>query len=218
VVTRVFMAPRRRGMSVEAFQAHWSGPHAALARRLVGLRRYVQNHAALRDGRPLLPYAGFDCLPELDFDDLAAMDRALFSPERDRELEDDEVAFLEPGRSGVVVGSCEVRAGGEAPSGAVKLMTFLRSHPMSGVEQFEACLRGPHAEAVAAAGPLRHEQLFALRRGPAATCDAVDMIWFASPDAALAWPTSRAGAHAAYELSGRGQAVARVIVRPLQIV
>ncbi len=45
---------RREGMAVEDFQAHWGGPHGAIAARIPGIERYVQSHPKLggyRDGR-----------------------------------------------------------------------------------------------------------------------------------------------------------------------
>ena len=72
MITRVFLAARRQDMTTEACLQHWRGHHAAIGARLPGVRAYVQNHGVLDGGRFLLPYPGFDIMPELDWDDLAA--------------------------------------------------------------------------------------------------------------------------------------------------
>ena len=71
-LVRVGMAPRAAGLTPAECQTHWRTAHADAARSLPGLRGYVQNHAVLRDGEPLLPYPGFDVCAETEFDDLAA--------------------------------------------------------------------------------------------------------------------------------------------------
>src|SRR5579884_1157512 len=72
-ITRVGMAPRADGLTVEAAQEHWRTAHGDVASGIPGLRSYVQNHAILRDGLPLLPYPGFDACSELQFDSFDAM-------------------------------------------------------------------------------------------------------------------------------------------------
>ena len=89
MITRIFLAPRRRDMTSEACLEHWRGKHAAIGARLPGVRAYVQNHGVLENGRFLLGYPGFDIMPELDWDDLAAMDRAIDSPAHEEDSVDD---------------------------------------------------------------------------------------------------------------------------------
>ncbi|MGH2882625.1 MAG: EthD domain-containing protein, partial [Solirubrobacteraceae bacterium] len=67
------MAPRAEGLTFEAAQEHWRTAHGDVASGIPGLRGYVQNHAVLRDGLPLLPYPGFDACSELEFADFDAM-------------------------------------------------------------------------------------------------------------------------------------------------
>jgi len=70
VITRVFFGARRGDMTTEACLDHWRGTHAAIGASMPGVRAYVQNHGVLKGGRFLLPYPGFDIMPELDWDDL----------------------------------------------------------------------------------------------------------------------------------------------------
>src|SRR5439155_62653 len=113
----------------EACLAHWRGTHAAIGARLPGVRAYVQNHGVLSDGRFLLPYPGFDIMPELDWDDLGAMDVAIDSPIHERDSIDDEANFIDTARTGYAVTTRHVLREGDPPSGAVKLITLLRRAP-----------------------------------------------------------------------------------------
>ena len=68
MIVRVGMAPRMHDLTPAQCARHWRTEHADAARQLPGLRGYVQDHAVLRDGRPLLPYPGFDVCAETAFD------------------------------------------------------------------------------------------------------------------------------------------------------
>ena len=136
MITRVFLAPRRQDMTTEACLQHWRGHHAAIGARLPGVRAYVQNHGVLDGGRFLLPYPGFDIMPELDWDDLAAMDAAIDSPVHERDSVDDEENFIDTSRTGLAVTTRHVLVDG-APAGveAVKLITFFRRAPAASDKQ-----------------------------------------------------------------------------------
>lgn len=218
MITRFWLAPRRRDMSIEASQAHWRSVHGAIGRELPGLRRYVQNHGLVRDGRYLLPYPGFDICSELTWDDLAAMDAAIDAPRHARDSLDDERNFADPDRSGLCLTERRVRIDGQTGDGTVKLMTFLRRHPRASNHDLADALSGPYAAAVAAGSPLRHEQFRGLAeahrtRGPAAF-DAIDAIWLASAEDALRYLASRESAEATWRLAGRVLGTERFLVRP----
>ena len=72
---------RRADLSVEQFQAVLRGDHAAMAERLPGLRRYVQNHVVPDSSRP---HPGWDAIVELSWDDRASMEVAWATPEGQR--------------------------------------------------------------------------------------------------------------------------------------
>jgi uncharacterized protein (TIGR02118 family) len=109
----VFIARRRPDLTIEEFQRYWRHQHAAIAATFPNLKRYVQNHAVLRDGRLLMPSPGFDVFSELDFDSAEAMDASWSSPEY-AEGEADENNFIDPRWSTVLVGR-RLRLGDPAP-------------------------------------------------------------------------------------------------------
>ena len=102
-ITRVFIARRRPDLSIEQFQQYWRNEHATITLGFPHVKRYVQNHAVVRDGTLVLPSPGFDVFSELDFDSADAMDASWSSPEYLRG-EEDENNFIDPRWSTVLVG------------------------------------------------------------------------------------------------------------------
>ena len=64
---------RRPDLSGERFRQILRGDHGALAERLPGLRRYVQNHVAPDPNRK---HPGWDAVIELYWDDWTSMEAA----------------------------------------------------------------------------------------------------------------------------------------------
>ena len=221
MITRVFFGARRSDLTTEACLAHWRGTHAAIGARLPGVRAYVQNHGVLSDGRFLLPYPGFDIMPELDWDDLGAMDVAIDSPIHERDSIDDEANFIDTARTGYAVTTRHVLRDGDPPSGAVKLITLLRRAPNASSHALDDALTGPYAAAVARITPPRHEVLVTLpdREGrPAFSVQAVDILWFTQPADAVQWTGSDAAHAAAWHLAGVALGSERLIARPYKVV
>lgn len=221
MITRVFFAARRADLTTEQCLAHWRGHHAAIGASLPGIRAYVQNHGILSNGRFLLPYPGFDIMPELDWDDLAEMDAAIDSPQHKTDSIDDEANFIDTKRTGMAVTTRHVLKDGVVGRDAVKLMSMLRRAPNAPQEALAQALTGPYATATAEGGPLRHEVLVtsADRAGRQPfSVQAVDMLWFASPEDALAWNASEAAYRAAWHLAGLAFGVERLIARPNKVV
>jgi uncharacterized protein (TIGR02118 family) len=159
------MAPRAAGLTPAECQAHWRTAHADAAQSLPGLRAYVQNHAVLRDGEPLLPHPGFDVCAETEFDDLDAMDAAFAGEQYQGAIVADELKLIDKARFTHAL--CERRVV-RKPSGRVKLMTFVRGTP------------DPDADELLL---VRHD----FHEGrPPAPFDAIEIRWFADADAALA--------------------------------
>lgn len=221
MITRVFFGPRRSDLTTEACLAHWRGRHAAIGAQLPKVRAYVQNHGILAGGRFLLPYPGFDIMPELDWDDVAAMDAAIDSPVHEQDSIDDEANFIDTARTGYGVTTRHVLMDLAPGSGAVKLITLLRRAPSAPEGALAGALTGPYATAVAGAGPRRHEVLIAIpdRPGrPPFSIQAVDMLWFATAQDALAWTSSDAAYRAAWHLAGVAVGTERLVARPDKIV
>jgi uncharacterized protein (TIGR02118 family) len=221
MITRVFLGPRRGDMTTEACLAHWRGKHAAIGARLPGVRAYVQNHGVLADGRFLMPYPGFDIMPELDWDDLAAMDAAIDSPVHERDSVDDEENFIDTARTGLAVTVRRVLVDGVAGADAVKLITCLRRAPAASEKDFHEALLGGYASAIARSRPVRHEVLLTLQDRPDRapfTAQAIDLLWFASAPDALAWTVSEAANAAAWPLAGVAFGAERLIARPYKVL
>jgi uncharacterized protein (TIGR02118 family) len=113
-ITRVFIARRRPDLSIEQFQRYWRNEHATITLSFPHVKRYVQNHAVVRDGALVLPSPGFDVFSELDFDSADAMDASWSSPQY-LEGEQDENNFIDPRWSTVLVGTRH-RFGDPAPA------------------------------------------------------------------------------------------------------
>lgn len=69
---------RRPDVSAERFHAVLREEHGAMAERIPGLRRYVQNHVVDDPGRSP---PGWNAVVELYWDDRAAMESAWTTPE-----------------------------------------------------------------------------------------------------------------------------------------
>lgn len=221
MITRVFVAARRQDMTTEACLQHWRGHHAAIGARLPRVRAYVQNHGVLDGGRFLLPYPGFDIMPELDWDDLAAMDAAIDSPVHEQDSVDDEENFIDTSRTGLAVTTRHVLSEGEAGPDVVKLVTFLRRAPAAPEKAFQDALLGGYARAVAANRPMRHEMLITMPdrpNRPPFTAQAIDLMWFASARDALAWTVSEPAHAAAWQLAGVAFGAERLIARPHKVL
>ncbi len=222
VITRLGTAPRARGLDCAAFQEHWRSGHADVARELPGLRRYVQNHAILRDGRPLLGYPGFDACSEVEFDSLQAMDEAFSSEHYRGAVSADEQSLIDRARFRPALLSRRVLIAGEPAADAVKLMTFWQLDPEASLAQLESCLAGPGRIEATAFGVQRHEQLIQIEGAhegrTAAACAAVDSLWLADVQAALALLQSAEAHRAAWELASIGRGATRLLAREITVV
>ena len=181
----------------------------------------MQNHGVLDGGRFLLPYPGFDIMPELDWEDLASMDAAIDSPVHEEDSVDDEARFLDTARTGLAVTTRRVLMDGHPRAGAVKLITLLKRAPGAHQSALVEALTGPYAAAVAKAGPLRHETLITIPdrdgRQPFSV-QAIDLLWFAKPEDAVGWVSSEAAYRAAWHLAGIALGAERLIARPHRVV
>jgi len=215
------MAPRAAGLSMARAQEHWRGIHSDLALGIPGLRAYVQNHQVLDDGRPLLPYPGFDVCAETEFDDVAAM-RAGFASEHYRvAVRADETHLIDGSRFMLAITRRRVLVDRSPPEGAVKLITLLRAHPAATVGELVNTLGGAYAEAATEAGPLRHEQLITIPEAHvgdrAPCCDAIDLLWFADATDALDAVRGPLAQLPGWVLAGRAFGSERLIARPVRV-
>ena len=216
------MAPRARGLDYAAFQAHWKSEHAEVAGAIEGLCGYVQNHATLRDGRPLFPYAGFDACSEISFGSIEAMDAGFASVYFRSQVVADEQLLVDRSRFLMLLAERRVLADGDVPEGAVKLITFFPVDPRSTREALFDLLGGAYAEATAASGRLRHEQLLEIPGAHEGRIPAVfsvaDILWFPTADDAVAFVSGDLGHELAYLLSGTTFGAQRLVAEPLRVV
>lgn len=207
MITRIGLAPRRPGSTFVEFQHHWRNAHADAALLIPTLRAYVQNHAVHDgNGRPLLPYPGFDACAETSFDDLDTMDAGFASREYQEDVQADEAILIDKSKFWLLLCERTVIDDGSPPPDSVKLMTFLRAHPLATRDALLDVARGPYADLVQGAGAQRHEQLIPLpdahegREAP--NCELVDSITFGDAAQALDFVNGAAGHEADTLLAG----------------
>lgn len=220
MIIRVGTAPRAAGTTYTEFQAHWRAEHAGVASELPGLRSYIQNHAILENGRPLLPYAGFDACAEIEFDDLVEMDKAFASEHFKQNVSADEAVMIDRQRFNVVLAERRALVDAPEPPDAVRLMTFWRA--CAGVSHAQLDRELANAGTAASGVAVRHEQLVAsvdahAGRKPAAF-DVVDTLAFATQSQACAYLQSPECDAGGWRLAAIGQVVGRLISRVIPIV
>ena len=83
MIKSLSLLTRKAGMTHEQFVKHWLEVHGPLARKVPGLRRYVQSHILEERTRPDIPSTDveIDGVAELWYDDRESMLRALAAPE-----------------------------------------------------------------------------------------------------------------------------------------
>ncbi|NKB56640.1 MAG: EthD family reductase [Alphaproteobacteria bacterium] len=103
MIKRISILTRKPEFTPEAFRKHWLEIHGPLARKVPGIRRYVQNHITEAVRHPDLPPSTqqVDGIVEMLFDDREAMETALTSPEA-KAMFDDGTLFIETVTSFVV--------------------------------------------------------------------------------------------------------------------
>lgn len=209
MVVRIGMAPRNANLSIEEAQEHWRSRHGRLALDLPGIRRYVQLHAMLRGGRPLLPHPGFDICAVTEYESVEAMDATFSSSAYRGDVKDDERQLLDTDRFHFVL--CDLRqlAGYESPpqdaeAGSVQLWTFFRARP--DVPPSVLADRLQDKQDLGNSEALLHRELLvaspeahAGRRPPA--CECIEVLWFPDEDRALDHLYGEAGQAAAAWLS-----------------
>jgi uncharacterized protein (TIGR02118 family) len=83
MIKSLTLLTRKTGLTHEEFMRHWVEIHAPLARKVPGIRRYVQTHLLEERKRPDIPSSDveIDGIAELWYDDQESMRKALASPE-----------------------------------------------------------------------------------------------------------------------------------------
>ncbi len=95
MIKTIGLLTRKSDATHAQFVKHWVEIHAPLARKVPGLRRYVQNHIRGERSRPDIEETvlEIDGIAELWFDDQAALETASRTPEM-RALHADGALFI----------------------------------------------------------------------------------------------------------------------------
>ncbi len=204
---------RKRGITVEQFQAHWRTTHAELVVRQRGLRRYVQNHTLATAYRE--PGSGepdsrepasrepgsrepdsrepdsrepdYDGVAEAWFDDTQVM-RDLGSSGEYRAVREDEANFIDTASMGVVITDEVVIVDGAVPQPSVKMIAFLNKRSDVTVEFFQRYWRETHGPFAARIPGSRryvqcHARLGIYATGRTPVFDGIPISWFDDVDA-----------------------------------
>ncbi|MCO5091339.1 EthD domain-containing protein [Bosea sp. (in: a-proteobacteria)] len=216
--TRLAVAPRKAGVSRASFAQHWREVHGPSALHLPGLRRYVQNHPLFVGGLRPLPHPNFDLCAELDFDDAQSMRDAFASEGYKRETGPDAHAFVDMSKLVVVEGDRIVRKAPPAEDRAVKLITFLRRRSDVTPGEFRAAFVEEYADRLDTEKLAGHEQVVHREFDGSAplTCDAADIVWFSSLEAALAHVCAADGENASAVLSPVSFGSERILADPIR--
>jgi uncharacterized protein (TIGR02118 family) len=211
MITRFWLGTRRPGMTREAFSEHWHEVHGPYGLALPGLRAYVQNHrfeGPSGVGAPII-----DGCSELDFDDVAAM-RSAFASSQIAEADEDERAFADVGRFGVVVTERRPLLGGSGPDTDARLLSFLRVNPRHTRSELAEATQALVLEHAEGAGAVRAEVLVAVDDAPEPqACDVVVSLWFPTREALLTAAPGWAAVEAE-ALAGVAFGRETVLVRP----
>lgn len=185
MVKMVIFFKRRPGMTVEAFQDHWSTVHAGIIARLPGIRRYVQNHVLPGSYRKSEP--AFDAVAESSFDDTQAMKSLAGSPEYAAVLAD-EPNFIDRSSMQSIITDEHVIKDMPAPADGIKSITLLTRKAGMPIDAFRAYWRDVHGPLCAAVPEIRRYVQNPTRRsiydsGRTPAFDGVALTWFDSLDA-----------------------------------
>lgn len=181
MITRLWLGTRRDGLDLAGFSAHWHDVHGAYGLAIPGLRAYVQNHL-LADPSPL-DHPWFDGCSELDFDDVAAMADAFASPQL-AAADQDERAFADPARFGVVVTERRLLTGSATADTPARLLLFVRGHGAEDRDAARETAATLLTDRAGEVGAVRTELLVAVDDAPQPqAADHVHSLWFPAIDA-----------------------------------
>jgi len=167
---------RKAPLSPEAFQAEWRGGHAEQARRIPGLRGYVQSHVLLSGYRKGEPFC--DGLAELWFDDRAALEAARASAAFAQARADAD-RFRDGATAGSLLTVEHLIKDGTKPPGGVKNVELVVRRRDLGFEEFHRYWREHHGPLAAKIAPIRrYVQSHSLDDPASRSYDGIASTWF----------------------------------------
>jgi len=116
----IYLMRHRAGLTTEAFQEHWGGPHAEFGRRTPGISGYDQLHVSASASRAAARVAGFgvhkiDGVPELHMESLQDFAAATIGSGAGNAAIEDEKSFVDARNSVGFVCRESVRYGEAEP-------------------------------------------------------------------------------------------------------
>jgi len=217
MITRIGVAPRRKGLTSEAFQAHWGGRHGELAKQLPGVRRYWQNHALLRNDEPVLPWVGFDACSEIVFDDIATMNKSFESDHYLKDVRDDEALLVDKTKGGLTLTDRDILHG-QVDGKGTRLLTFMRAAPGQTAAALQDALKAQKPVAVATAWEVFSALPSERAGGHVSIFDAVESLWFTDPDEAQRYLVSADARERRAEIAHLVRGVERLLAQVRIIV
>jgi hypothetical protein len=215
-VWRLALAPRAPGLTVLDAQRHWATGHRDLALELpmVG---YLQHHAVLDDGTPLLPYPGFDICPFTAWESLESMRGAFVTDHYRDKVQADERELLDKARLTCTLAQRVAPIEGDVAEGGATVLSYMVVHPMAKREQLIERLTGEWISIAASTGPLAHEQYITRpdwhQDEPGPAFDAVDVLSYPSVEAARAAVYGPLSQDGGLLLAGYAFGIERMIAR-----
>jgi uncharacterized protein (TIGR02118 family) len=187
MVKAIHFFKRKPGMDVDSFAAYWRTRHAAIVKRVPGVRRYVQSLplGSIYDGVE----PACDGVAELWYDDIAAMRRIADLPESRATLED-AANFMDTAGAGFLIAEEYVAKDQPADPSMEKWIVFLKRKPGLEVEAFQKYWRERHGPLAATLPATRryvqsHVLASAYRGGKQPRYDGVAAVWIENSDAML---------------------------------
>tara|TARA_Y100000590_G_scaffold154028_1_gene176977 strand:- start:1353 stop:2036 length:684 start_codon:yes stop_codon:yes gene_type:complete len=172
---------RKDGFSVEDFQSHWGTIHGALAAKLPGLRRYVQNHViagAYKNGREPV----YDGVAEVWFDNLGDLKNLRNSKEL-AAVRADEPNFMDVKGMVEIITDDYLIKEGPTPVSGVKNIEFVTRRKDLSVSAFQSHWRNVHGP-LGGAIPVvlryvqSHTRASLYNEGRKPAWDGVALTWF----------------------------------------
>jgi uncharacterized protein (TIGR02118 family) len=187
MVKAIHYFKRSRAMDRDAFLDHWRTIHAALVRRVPGVRRYVQSIPLASVYQEIEPV--YDGVAELWYDDIDAM-RRIAQTQESRAALDDDANFMDLSTAGFLITDEYAPRDEPADPAMEKWIVFLRRRPGMEVAEFQRYWREKHGPLAATMPGVRryvqsHVRAGAYRGGKQPRYDGVAELWLEDSNAML---------------------------------
>jgi uncharacterized protein (TIGR02118 family) len=180
-MVKVISAIRRKpGMELAAFTDYWITTHAAVVKKVPGIRRYVQSQTIASGYAKREPR--YDGIAEIWYDDVETMRRAAASSEARSALADDD-NFIDMKDFGSILTDEVIQREGATSPSMVKMVALVRRLASVDAEFFHKYWRETHGPLAANIPQMRryvqsHVRASAYRDGRTPLWDGAAEVWF----------------------------------------